>query len=73
MAFDAASGNGRSVKPALPAAEGRALAAVPLPAGHFLTTGACVAPTLVLPGRQVEADFGWIGRIGAHCIQGDTA
>jgi 2-keto-4-pentenoate hydratase len=44
-----------------------------LQAGQFVTTGACVAPIPVLPGQQVEADFGWIGRIGAHFIQGDTA
>ena len=34
-------------------------------AGQFVTTGACVAPIPVVPGRQVEADFGWIGRIRA--------
>lgn len=34
-------------------------------AGHFVTTGACVAPIPVVPGNRVEADFGWIGRISA--------
>ncbi len=33
--------------------------------GQFVTTGACVAPIPVVPGQQVEADFGWIGRIRA--------
>lgn len=36
-----------------------------LEAGQFVTTGACVAPIPVVPGQQVEADFGWIGRIRA--------
>ena len=44
-----------------------------LQAGHFVTTGACVAPIPVLPGQRVEADFGWIGRIGAQFTEGDTA
>lgn len=33
--------------------------------GQFVTTGACVAPIPVLPGQQVQADFGWIGRVRA--------
>lgn len=33
--------------------------------GQFVTTGACVPPIPVQPGQQVEADFGWIGRIRA--------
>lgn len=37
-----------------------------LDAGQFVTTGACVPPIPVLPGQQMEADFGWIGRIGAR-------
>ena len=32
-------------------------------AGQFVTTGACVPPIPVLPGQQVDADFGWIGRL----------
>jgi 2-keto-4-pentenoate hydratase len=39
-----------------------------LAAGQFVTTGACVPPIPVLPGQQVEADFGWIGRIGARFV-----
>ena len=35
-------------------------------AGQFVTTGACVPPIPVEPGQRVEADFGWIGRIGAR-------
>ena len=34
-------------------------------AGQFVTTGACVPPIPVLPGQQVQADFGWIGRVRA--------
>jgi len=37
-------------------------------AGQFVTTGACVPPIPVLPGQQVEADFGWIGRIRASFV-----
>lgn len=37
-----------------------------LHAGQFVTTGACVAPIPVVPGQGVQADFGWIGRIGAR-------
>lgn len=36
-----------------------------LRAGQFVTTGACVPPIPVAPGQQVEADFGWLGRISA--------
>lgn len=36
--------------------------------GHLATTGACVAPIPVLPGQQVEADFGWIGRVRARFV-----
>lgn len=32
--------------------------------GQFVTTGACVTPIPVLPGQRVEADHGWLGRIG---------
>ena len=39
-----------------------------LHAGQFVTTGACVAPIPVLPGQQVDADFGWIGRIAAKFV-----
>jgi 2-keto-4-pentenoate hydratase len=39
-----------------------------LEAGQFVTTGACVPPIPVLPGQAVEADFGWIGRIGARFV-----
>lgn len=35
-------------------------------AGQFVTTGTCVAPIPVVPGQHVEADFGWIGRVGAR-------
>lgn len=34
-------------------------------AGHFVTTGACVAPIPVAPGQRVDADFGWLGRLSA--------
>lgn len=37
-----------------------------LQAGQWVTTGACVAPIPVQPGQAVEADFGWIGRIGVR-------
>lgn len=37
-----------------------------LEAGHFVTTGACVAPIPVQPGDAVAADFGWIGTIRAE-------
>jgi 2-keto-4-pentenoate hydratase len=37
-------------------------------AHQFVTTGACVPPIPVLPGQQVEADFGWIGRIRASFV-----
>jgi len=33
--------------------------------GQFVTTGACVPPIPVAPGQNVQADFGWIGRIRA--------
>ena len=33
--------------------------------GQFVTTGACVPPIPVVPGLRVEADFAWIGSIGA--------
>lgn len=33
--------------------------------GQFVTTGACVPPIPVHPGQEVQADFGWIGRIRA--------
>lgn len=39
-----------------------------LQAGQFVTTGACVPPIPVLPGHRIEADFGWIGRIGASFV-----
>jgi 2-keto-4-pentenoate hydratase len=42
-------------------AEGRTLQA-----GHFVTTGACVAPIPVAPGNAVSADFGWLGTIAAR-------
>lgn len=45
------------------ASTGRTLAG-----GQFVTTGACVPPIPVLPGQQVEADFGWIGRIGVRFV-----
>lgn len=45
------------------ASTGRTLAA-----GQWVTTGACVPPIPVLPGQSVEADFGWIGRIGARFV-----
>ena len=45
------------------ASTGRTLAA-----GQFVTTGACVPPIPVRPGQQVEADFGWIGRIGVRFV-----
>ncbi len=35
-------------------------------AGQFVTTGACVVPIPVTPGLRVEADFGWLGRIGVQ-------
>ncbi len=44
-------------------ATGRTLAA-----GQFVTTGACVTPIPVLPGQQMEADFGWLGRIAARFV-----
>ncbi|MDB5861287.1 MAG: hypothetical protein JWQ76_4976 [Ramlibacter sp.] len=37
-----------------------------LQAGHFITTGACVAPIPVAPGDAVSADFGWLGTIAAR-------
>lgn len=36
-----------------------------LGAGQFVTTGACVAPIPVVPGDQVQADFGWLGALQA--------
>jgi 2-keto-4-pentenoate hydratase len=42
------------------AAQGQAIEA-----GHFVTTGACVAPIPVEPGQRVDADFGWLGRMSA--------
>ncbi len=45
------------------ASTGRTLAA-----GQFVTTGACVPPIPVRPGLQVEAEFGWIGRIGVRFV-----
>ena len=38
----------------------------PVEAGHFVTTGACVPPIPVTPGVSVEADFGWLGRVGVR-------
>jgi len=42
-------------------AHGRTLAP-----GHFVTTGACVAPIPVAPGDVVSADFGWLGTLRAR-------
>lgn len=39
-----------------------------LQAGQFVTTGACVVPIAVQPGDRVQADFGWLGRIGARFV-----
>jgi 2-keto-4-pentenoate hydratase len=39
-----------------------------LSAGQFVTTGACVTPIPVLPGQQVQADFGWLGRISVRFV-----
>ncbi|MFN5881807.1 MAG: 2-keto-4-pentenoate hydratase [Burkholderiales bacterium] len=36
--------------------------------GQFVTTGACVTPIPVLPGQKVEADFGWLGRLGVSFV-----
>lgn len=36
---------------------------VPMKAGQFVTTGACVVPIPVVPGDEVRADFGWLGRM----------
>jgi 2-keto-4-pentenoate hydratase len=41
-------------------------AGVTLEAGQFVTTGACVVPIPVEPGQQVEADFGWLGKIAVR-------
>lgn len=37
-----------------------------LAAGQFVTTGACVPPIPVRPGQAVQADYGWIGRMGVR-------
>lgn len=37
-----------------------------LEAGQWVTTGACVPPIPVLPGQSVEADYGWLGRLGVR-------
>ncbi|MFZ9407699.1 MAG: 2-keto-4-pentenoate hydratase [Burkholderiaceae bacterium] len=39
-----------------------------LKAGQFVTTGACVVPIAVLPGQQVQADYGWLGTLGASFV-----
>lgn len=39
---------------------------VTLQAGQFVTTGACVPPIPVSPGDAVEADYGWLGRLGVR-------
>lgn len=39
---------------------------VPLQAGQFVTTGACVVPIPVTPGVEVRADFGWLGRMSVR-------
>jgi 2-keto-4-pentenoate hydratase len=36
--------------------------------GQFVTTGACVPPIPVRPGDAVEADFGWLGRLGVRFV-----
>lgn len=36
--------------------------------GQFVTTGACVTPIPVLPGQRVDADHGWLGRIGVSFV-----
>lgn len=37
-----------------------------LAAGEIVITGACVPPIPVQPGDTVEADYGWIGRLGVR-------
>jgi 2-keto-4-pentenoate hydratase len=37
-------------------------------AGQVVTTGTCVVPVPVLPGDQVEVDFGVLGRASARCV-----
>jgi 2-keto-4-pentenoate hydratase len=64
MAIDAARGDRRSGNAALTGTEG-----CTLQAGHIATPGACAAPIPVLPGQQVEADFGWTG---TRFVRGDT-
>ncbi|MEN9779102.1 MAG: hypothetical protein RL014_250 [Pseudomonadota bacterium] len=39
---------------------------VPMQAGQFVTTGACVVPIPVTPGVEVKADFGWLGRMSVR-------
>lgn len=39
-----------------------------LQVGHFITTGACVAPIPVTPGDAVSAEFGWLGTISARFV-----
>lgn len=39
-----------------------------LKAGQFVTTGACVVPIAVLPGQQVQADYDWLGTLGASFV-----
>lgn len=39
-----------------------------LKAGQFVTTGACVVPIPVLPGQQVQADYGWLGALSASFV-----
>lgn len=39
---------------------------VPMQAGQFVTTGACVVPIPVTPGVEVRADFGWLGRMSVR-------
>ena len=39
---------------------------VAMQAGQFVTTGACVVPIPVTPGVEVQADFGWLGRMSVR-------
>jgi 2-keto-4-pentenoate hydratase len=41
---------------------------ITLQSGQFVTTGACVPPIPVRPGDAVEADFGWLGRLGVRFV-----
>jgi 2-keto-4-pentenoate hydratase len=41
---------------------------ITLHTGQFVTTGACVPPIPVRPGDSVEADFGWLGRLGTRFV-----